>query len=86
MIVYAIEVFELRYNTHPDYTLQDKVTVKNDTTLKSNQFDKIKKTNNRAMELARAENVATDIEQTRRLEYNFDRVKQVNLQLIEFIR
>ena len=63
MIVYAIEVFELRYNTHPDYTLQDKVTWKNDATLKLNQFDKIQKTNNRAMELARAENVATDIEQ-----------------------
>ena len=38
------------------------------------------------MELARAENVVTDIEQTRRLEYNSDRVKQVNLQLIELIR
>ena len=77
MIAYAIEVFELQYNTHPDCTLQDKVT---------NQFDKIQKTNNRAMELARAENVAKDIEQTRRLEYNSDRVKQVNLQLIELIR
>lgn len=86
MIAYAIEVFELRYNTHPDYTLQDKVTWKNDATLKSSQFDKIQKSNNRAMELARAENVATDIEQTRRLEYNADRVKQVNLKLIELIR
>ena len=79
MIAYGIEVFELRYNTHPEYTLQDKVTWKNDASLKSNQFDKIQKTNNRAMELARAENVATDMEQNRRLEYNSDRVKQVNI-------